>query len=82
MLDAPPLPLSWSDADGRISYWNRRAEALFGYASEELPDLETWYERAYADAAYRRRGGQREREIVTCSYAVDSSADGARTVLY
>ncbi len=54
MLDALPLPLSWSDADGRISYWNRRAEALFGYASDEVPDLQTWYERAYPDAAYRR----------------------------
>jgi PAS domain S-box-containing protein len=54
MLDALPIPVSWADADGRISYWNRRAEALFGYSSDEVPDLETWYERAFPDAGYRR----------------------------
>jgi PAS domain S-box-containing protein len=53
MLEALPVPVSWAEADGRIAFWNRRAEELFGYSSADVPSVADWYRLAYPDDAYR-----------------------------
>jgi len=53
MLDALPMPVSWAEANGNIAFWNRRAEQLFGYSSEQVANVEAWYALAYPDASYR-----------------------------
>ena len=54
ILEVSPLPISWSDAQGRIEYWNRKARELFGYAPEEIATVEQWFLHAHPDPAYRQ----------------------------
>jgi two-component system cell cycle sensor histidine kinase/response regulator CckA len=53
MLDAMPIAVGWVSPDGRIGFWNRRAQALFGYSLEQVSDCPTWYRLAYPDDDYR-----------------------------
>ncbi|MEJ2670191.1 MAG: class I adenylate cyclase, partial [Gammaproteobacteria bacterium] len=39
---------------GKIEYINRQFTQLFGYNLEDIPDLETWYNKAYPDPQYRK----------------------------
>lgn len=36
LLDATPLPVTVLDPSGRVQMWNRAAEEVFGYSSEEI----------------------------------------------
>jgi two-component system, cell cycle sensor histidine kinase and response regulator CckA len=53
MLDAMPIAVGWVSPDGRIGFWNRRAQALFGYSLEQVCDRPTWHRLAYPDDDYR-----------------------------
>jgi diguanylate cyclase (GGDEF)-like protein/PAS domain S-box-containing protein len=53
ILDFSPVAFGWSNAEGRIEYINRQFTQLLGYTLEDLPDLKTWYSRAYPDERYR-----------------------------
>ncbi len=55
ILNFSPIGIGWSNLDGKIEYINHQFTKLFGYTLEDLPDLETWYHKAYPDAAYRER---------------------------
>ncbi len=52
ILDSSPVGIGWSDVDGNLEYINEQFTHLFGYTLEDLPDLETWYRRAYPDNNY------------------------------
>ncbi len=54
LLDLSPVGIGWSDADGNIDYINHKFTELFGYTMDDLPDIETWYRKAYPDAGYRK----------------------------
>jgi PAS domain S-box-containing protein len=53
ILEATPTPIAMSDASGRIVFMNRRFKELFGWSEADLPDVPTWFLRAYPDPAYR-----------------------------
>lgn len=53
ILDSSPVAVGWSHADGRVEYVNHRFTQIFGYTLDDLPDLQTWYLKAYPDPAYR-----------------------------
>lgn len=53
ILDHAAVAIGWADENGKIKYLNHKFTELFGYAIEEIPDVEDWYSRAYPDAAYR-----------------------------
>jgi len=53
ILDASPVGIGWSDADGNIEYMNHQFTRLFGYTLEDLPTLDVWYQKAYPDPQYR-----------------------------
>ena len=53
ILDSCPLPIAWTDESGGVEYINRKVTELFGYTLEDLPTVESWYEAAYPDEAYR-----------------------------
>jgi diguanylate cyclase (GGDEF)-like protein/PAS domain S-box-containing protein len=53
ILDSSPVAIGWSDGEKHIEYFNRQFTQLFGYTLDDLPDLETWYRRAYPDEHYR-----------------------------
>ncbi|MFY9260949.1 MAG: diguanylate cyclase [Gallionella sp.] len=53
ILDFAPFAMIWSEDEERIEYVNRQFTQLFGYTLDDLPNLETWYRRAYPDDHYR-----------------------------
>ena len=53
VLAASPLAISWSDSEGRIEFWNRKALDMFGYSFEEISTIDLWMLRAYPDPLYR-----------------------------
>lgn len=64
VIDAIPIPIAIMSqevnsehlvAETRMDYVNLSFTEQTGYASEELPDLSTWWHLAYPDAAYRSR---------------------------
>lgn len=54
ILDFSPVAMGWSENEDRIEYVNRQFTLLFGYTVADLPNLETWYQRAYPDENYRK----------------------------
>ena len=56
LSDVSPLSVSSSDSQHQVfEYINPRAIELFGYTLEDVPDLATWWLRAYPDPAYRQQ---------------------------
>ena len=39
--------------DGRVKYLNPGFKTTFGYTIEDIPDMETWWRRAFPDPVYR-----------------------------
>jgi diguanylate cyclase (GGDEF)-like protein/PAS domain S-box-containing protein len=54
ILASSPVAVGWSNTEGRIEYINFQFTQLFGYRLLDVPDLDTWYQKAYPDADYRR----------------------------
>ena len=53
ILDSSPVAIGWANADGRVDYVNYQFALLFGYSTEDVPDLLSWYLRAFPVADYR-----------------------------
>ena len=54
MIDNSPLPITVVNSEARMVYSNKSSLELFGYSADEVPDLETWWQRAYPDPEYRK----------------------------
>ncbi|HJW73677.1 MAG TPA: PAS domain S-box protein [Geothrix sp.] len=54
LMEAASIPIGVANTEGRIEYLNPRFMLEFGYRREDLPDMETWWRRAYPDPAYRQ----------------------------
>lgn len=54
ILDSSPVGIGWSDMSGRIEYINHQFTQLFGYTLDDVPDVKTWYQKAYPDPYYRQ----------------------------
>lgn len=53
IIDFSPLSMAIVGMDGRIEYINRCAVETFGYAPEDIPDMDRWWVQAYPDPDYR-----------------------------
>lgn len=54
ILDFSPVAISWADINGNIEYINHKFTELFGYTLEDIPNIETWYKKAYSDLKYQK----------------------------
>ena len=54
ILDFSPVAISWADIDGNIEYINHKFTELFGYRLEDIPNIETWYKKAYTNLKYQK----------------------------
>ncbi|MFH0726444.1 MAG: transporter substrate-binding domain-containing protein [Pseudomonadota bacterium] len=54
VVEASPIPIGISDLSGRIEYINPRFLETFGYALEEVSEVDLWFQRAYPDPVYRQ----------------------------
>ncbi len=50
-----PFGISMLDSDRRFEYLNPKFTEIFGYTKEDVPDKETWFEKAYPDESYRKK---------------------------
>ena len=57
-----PIALFIANRDGRLLLLNRTFEDLFGYRLDEVPTVEAFRERAYADVAVRKQQEQHWRD--------------------
>ena len=53
ILERLPMGLCLVQEDGLISFRNERYVQICGYTQEEVPDVDTWWQRAYPDAVER-----------------------------
>ena len=53
LLDNAPFGMLLIDRKSRVVYMNTHFRDLFGYDMSDVPDIATWYRRAYPDTAYR-----------------------------
>jgi PAS domain S-box-containing protein len=62
ILERLPMGLCLVQPDGRISFRNQRYVQICGYTEADVPDVDTWWQRAFPDPAEREsvRGGWRE----------------------
>ncbi|MFH0726442.1 MAG: PAS domain S-box protein [Pseudomonadota bacterium] len=54
VVEASPIPIGISNLSGRIEYINPRFVETFGYALEEVAEVDLWFQRAYPDPVYRQ----------------------------
>ena len=64
ILAFSPLPIAWSDMQGKVELWNHKAVELFGYTAAELRTTDDWFRLAYPDPEYRERAKTRWRNAV------------------
>ncbi len=50
-----PMPTRVTNLDGRVDYTNHAFEQVLGYTVEDVPDIDTWWLKAYPDPEYRRQ---------------------------
>ena len=60
ILERLPMGLCLVQDDGLISFRNARYVQICGYTQEEVPDTNTWWQRAYPDATEREAIRQRQ----------------------
>ncbi len=53
LCEEAPFGISMTGADQHFEYLNPEFVSLFGYTKMDIPDKETWFEKAYPDEAYR-----------------------------
>ncbi len=53
IIEAIPVPLALNDDHGNIVYLNRAFVGTLGYTLSDIPDLESWWPKAYPDPKYR-----------------------------
>jgi diguanylate cyclase (GGDEF)-like protein/PAS domain S-box-containing protein len=54
LVDSSATGIFWSNEAGDIEYTNDQFTNLFGYSHADIPSLQTWYEKAFPDPAYRQ----------------------------
>lgn len=50
-----PIGMALIDVKGNFAYINPKFKAIFGYDLADIPDVRTWFRKAYPDEAYRHR---------------------------
>ena len=55
LAESSPFGVTITRPDLTFEYFNPKFTELFGYTIEDLPDKQTWFERAYPDEEYRKQ---------------------------
>ncbi|MGQ7869018.1 PAS domain S-box protein [Sunxiuqinia sp. sy24] len=59
LLYESPIPIAVNSKDGLVEYLNREFTHTFGYTTQDIPNVEQWFEKAYPDQAYREKMKER-----------------------
>ncbi len=55
LIQAAPFGIVVNAADGGVEYINPTFTRMLGYSIEDIPDIATWWPKAYPDPDYRQR---------------------------
>ena len=55
IIEEAPIAMAIVSMEGVIEYINHKAVKVFGYQSEDIPNMDRWWEQAYPDEDYRRK---------------------------
>ena len=55
VIKSSPIAMAIYDREEQVTFLNDRFMKIFGYNQDDLPDLETWWLKAYPDESYRRQ---------------------------
>jgi PAS domain S-box-containing protein len=55
LFDSAPVGISVMKSDRHFEYLNPRFTEMLGYTLDDLPDKETWFQKAYPDPDYRKQ---------------------------
>ena len=69
ILERLPMGLCLVEPDGRIAFRNQRYVEICGYTEAEVPDVETWWERAFPDPQRRAAARQSWRDALARAQA-------------
>ena len=53
LVEGLPLPICYVTKEGDMTYRNNRFLEVIGYTTEDVPNLDMWWEKAYPDEKYR-----------------------------
>ena len=81
ILERLPMGLCLVQPDGRISFRNQRYVQICGYTEAEVPDVDTWWERAYPEREERESVRQGWREAAQSAQAGDGVIPGAEYLI-
>ncbi len=81
LVSSLPIPLAFNDSNAEIVTLNPKFTQVLGYTRADIPDLATWFRKAYPDAAYRdevarswdeqlRKATEREGSVQPAEYRV------------
>ena len=54
LIESIPLPVTYVNSLGEISFRNDRFLQVMGYTYEEVPSVNEWWGKAYPDETYRQ----------------------------
>ena len=54
MIDRSPLPITVTDSNDNIVYYNRECIDLFKFSKRNITDLNSWWDNAYPDPLYKQ----------------------------
>lgn len=56
IIEFLPISIGITNAEGQIIYLNRHFSETFGYTIQDIPNIQSWMEKAYPDLEYRQAG--------------------------
>lgn len=62
IIEAAPVPIALNDRSGKFLYLNRAFIQTLGYTLADIPDLDSWWQRAYPDSDSRQKAQARWRD--------------------
>ncbi|HNJ76383.1 MAG TPA: PAS domain S-box protein [Azospira sp.] len=76
LFDNAPMPLGFAGRDGRIQALNRQFKQVFGYNESDVPDIDSWWDRAYPDPGLRDAARQRWQQSMAAASVGGTQIEG------
>jgi len=54
LMESTPLPITYLNKEGTITFRNKRFIKVFGYTENDVPTINEWWTKAYPDNQYRQ----------------------------
>ena len=76
LFESAPMPLGFVGKDDKVLALNRRFKRTFGYDETDLPDIDSWWVRAYPDPVQRESARARWQQSMASAGIGGTEIDG------